>query len=114
MDATLSLSKTISLCGKSYFRSVSANTKRPLWNALATSLFAISSSSRGSAVEQIMNSTGKLPPPGSAAGVNAITRTPGIVEERPKTSPTIFSVLRVRSLHGLVTSPENPPKASVI
>ena len=39
--------------------------------------------SRGSAVDEITNSMGKLPPPGSGSGNAAITCTPGIVETFP-------------------------------
>ena len=57
--------------------------KSPLANAFATSLFAISTSCSGSAVEAITRSTGKSPPPGSGCGVSGITRTPGICESLP-------------------------------
>ena len=60
------------------------------------------------------NSIGNWLPPGSGSGVVAITRTPGIVLTFPNTSPTICSVDRVRSLHGLVTMPEKPNVGSVI
>ena len=97
----------------SYFRSESANMNTPLAYALATSWFANPSSSRGSAVEAITNSSGNCPPPGSGGGVVAMTRTPGIALSFPNASGRICSVVRFRSLHGFTPMPEIPPKGCV-
>ena len=87
---------------------------RPLAYALPTSWLAKSASCRGSAVEEMTKSTGKLPPPGRAGGTRAMTRTPGIFERAPETSTWSCWVVFLRSSQGLVIIPENPPFGEVI
>ena len=95
-------------------RSESAKKKSPLANALPTSVFAISTSRSGSAVEAITKSTGKSPPPGSGCGVIGITRTPAILASFPDDSISSCPVVFRRSLHGFVTMPPKPPVGLVI
>ena len=61
-----------------------------------------------------MNSTGKLPPPGSAGGTMANDCTPGMAEIFPCTSGTILNAVRLRSSQGLRPSPQKPPVGKVI
>ena len=60
------------------------------------------------------NSTGKLPPPGSAGGTMANDCTPGTGMTLPATSGRILKAFRLRSSHGFRTTPQNPFVGEVI
>ena len=69
---------------------------------------------RGSAVEEMTKSTGKLLPPGSGEGSLMNTLTPGILPDLPRASKKMCWVSRFRSLQGFITMPENPKVGLVI
>ena len=77
--------------------------------AFCTSLLAMSFSCCGSPAVEMTRSTGKSLPPGRDGGVVGIARTPGICDSGPIDSISNCCAVLLRSLHGLVTMPPNPP-----
>ena len=88
--------------------------KIPLPKAVRTRSCAASSRRRGSTVEEITNSIGKLLPPGRAGGVVAMTRRPGMAAALAPRSAAACSLVRLRWLHGLVRTPPKPPSGLMI
>ena len=68
----------------------------------------------GSAVAPMTNSTGNWPPPGSAGGVAAMVRMPGMRLTFCCTSGMIWNTVRFRSPQGLSTRPPKPLSGKVI
>ena len=88
---------SISDCGWSIFTSIGGgNQNFPLAAAFCWSCLAKSRISDSSAVEAMTNSTGKVPPPGSAGGSTAKVSTPGICETRCWISGSTWAVVRFR------------------
>ncbi len=86
----------------------------PLFAAASWSLLAKPRISAVSAVEAMTNSTGKLPPPGSAGGRMGKVWMPGMAATFCCTSGRIWAAERLRSFQGFSPSPQNPPDGKVI
>jgi len=100
---------SISDCGWSTFTSMGGgNQNLPLSAAFCCSCLANSRISLSSAVEAMTNSTGKVPPPGSAGGSTANASIPGMAEIRCWISGSTCAVVRFRWLQGLSPTPQNP------
>ena len=108
--ATFSRSITISDSGWSIFTSMSGGkANMPLLAAFSCSCSAKPRISAVSAVEAMTNSTGKLPPPGSAGGRMGKVWMPGMAATFCCTSGRIWKAVRLRSFHGF--SPIAPEAA---
>ena len=92
---------------------IGGKANMPLAAAFSCNWRAISRICSGSAVEARMNSTGKLPPPGSAGGVTARTLIPEIFSSLAESPGKISLGVRSRSLHDLSRMPLKPDEDCV-